>query len=149
MSSLFLWMIRMRSLQKNGRTESTTGTHVQTPVSVQSSPPLPSPTLSQNLPCPSECPVSSPRGEATATFVRVSDAVPSPSPANTQISPPLERDSHSVSRGLVVVPPKKVLSCCLVPTLFPCISPVWSAVTTSVAPTNGSSVVGEIGRGQG
>ena len=57
----------------------------------------------------------------------------------------------------VVVPPQKVISCCLVPALSPCISPVWSAVITQMdsenrthtpeisrAPTNGTSVVDKI-----
>ena len=71
----------MKRLENNGRTASTTGTHVETPVSVRSSPPLPFPVVSQNLPRPSESPVLSLRGEASATFVRVSDAVLLPSPS--------------------------------------------------------------------
>ena len=81
MSLLCLWTIRMRRLQNNGRTASTTGTNVETPVSVRSSPPLPFPVVSQNLPRPSESPVLSLRGEASATFVRASDAVLLPSPS--------------------------------------------------------------------
>ena len=61
---LFLWTIRLRMLQNNGRTASTNDIHVET-INVQSSPPEP--------------PVASSRSEAAATFVRVSDAVPSPS----------------------------------------------------------------------
>ena len=66
-----------RRLQKNGRP--TTGTHVETTVSVQSSPP-PFPSVSQ-LPRPSASPALPLRDEAEATLVRVSNAVPLPSPS--------------------------------------------------------------------
>ena len=90
LSLLCLWTIRMRRLQNKGRTASTIGTHVET-ISVQSSPP--------------ESPVVS-RGEAAATSVRVSIAVPSPS-AQTARKQRHVSVTPSASRGLVVVPPKK------------------------------------------
>ena len=64
LSLLFIWMIRMRRSQSNGRTDSTSGTSVET-ISVQSS--------------PTESPVMSPRCEAVNSCVRVSNAGPSPS----------------------------------------------------------------------
>ena len=61
---LLIWMIRTRRSQSNGRTDSTSGTAVET-ISVQSS--------------PTESPVMSPRCEAVNSCVRVSNAGPSPS----------------------------------------------------------------------
>ena len=146
-------MIRMRRLQNNGRTASTTGTNVETPVSVRSSPPLPFPVVSQNLPRPSESPVLPLRGEASATFVRVSDAVPVPS-ASGQTS---RYHADSLTRDLVRVPPKKpsvvawFQRCFRVSHLFGVPSPrkMDSKSQTHIpgisrAPTNGTSVVGNI-----
>ena len=64
LSLMFIWMIRTRRSQSNGRTDSTSGTSVET-ISVQSS--------------PTESPVMSPRCEAVNSCVRVSNARPSPS----------------------------------------------------------------------
>ena len=64
LSLLFIWMIRTRRSQSNGRTDSTSGTSVET-ISAQSS--------------PTESPVMSPRCEAANPCVRVSNAGPSPS----------------------------------------------------------------------
>ena len=142
--------------ENNGRTASTTGTRVETSVSVQSSRPLQFPIVSQNLPPRSESPVLSSRGEASATFARVSRAIPLPTPSgNSQISPPCDR--LSVSRGLVSVPSKKssVVSrfqrCLRVSHLFGVPSPrkVNSTNRTHIAgifraPTSGTCVVGKI-----
>ena len=110
MSLLCLWTIRMRRLQNSGRTASTTATRVQ------SSPP--------------ESPVVSPRGEAPATSGRVSDAGPSPSGQTVRygrqvnVTPTVPQETPCCRAST------EAISCCMVPTLFPCISPVWSAVTT-------------------
>ena len=140
MSLLCLRTIRRRRLQNNGRTASTTGTQPEAPVSVQSSPPEP--------------PVLPPRGEAAASFVPVSDAAPPPSGQTARYRRHVD-GTFSVPH--VVVPPQKAISYCLLPTLSPCISPVWSSVITQMdsenrihipeisrAPTNGTSVVGKI-----
>ena len=64
LSLQFIWMIRMRRSQSNGRTDSPSGTSVET-ISAQSS--------------PTESPVMSPRCEAANPCVRVSNDGPSPS----------------------------------------------------------------------
>ena len=65
---------------------------------------------------PPESTVMSPRGEAATSSVRVSNAVP--------FRQPRERDSST-----------ETINCCLIPTLFPCISRVWIAVTQRTGPT--------------
>ena len=102
---------------------------------------------------PTEFPVVSPRGDAATTSVRVSKRRFVSFRTNSEISTPRECDSDSASRGPCCGASTEAINCCLVPTLFPCTSPVWSASTNqthfqgiSRAPTNGTSVVGKIAK---
>ena len=92
LSLLFIWMIRTRRSQSNGRTDSTSGTSVET-ISAQSSPtdpPVMSPRVgsSQSL-----CPCFKRRSVSVCT--------------NSEVSTPRECDSNSASRGPVAVLPQK------------------------------------------
>ena len=106
MVSLCLCMIRMRRSLNNGRTASTSGTSVET-ISVQSSPP--------------ESPVMAPRGDAATTSVRVSNAVPVPSAQTVRY----RRHVNVTLKRRWCRASTEAISCCPVPTLFPCISRVW------------------------
>ena len=110
LSLLFIWMIRMRRSQSNGRTDSTSGASVET-ISAQSS--------------PTESPVISPRCEAANSCVRVSNVGPSPSAQTVKYRRLPQCLKRTCCRAST-----EAISCCLVPTLSPCTSPVWIAVTT-------------------
>ena len=115
LSLLFIWMIRTRRSQSNGRTESTSGTSVET-ISAQSS--------------STEFPVMSLRCEAANPCVRVSDAGPSPSAqtrkyrrhVNVIPTMPQENLLPCFHRSHQLVPGSNAVSVCT--------SPAWIAVIT-------------------
>ena len=109
MRLLYLWMIRMRRLQSNGKTASTIGTHVET-TSAQPSPTESPEATQQQLLFVSQTPFRLRR--QTPRYRR-----------HVNVTPTVPQETCCRASTAAT-------SCCLVPTLFPCISHVWIAITT-------------------
>ena len=133
---LCLWIIRMRRLQSSGRIASTIGTHVET-INAQ--------------PSPTESLVVSPRGDAAATSVRVSNAVRYRSHVNVTPTVPQEALLSCLHTSHQLLPGSNTVSVYL--TCLECRPPRKMDSTDrthipgmSRAPTNVASVVGKVAK---